>query len=36
VRDAHATLPPGLGCFLVYGEILFDSDLSMFQEAAAR
>lgn len=34
-RDAYDSLPPGLGCFLVYGEFLFDADLSMFQEAAA-
>ena len=34
-RDAHDSLPPGLGCFLVYAEILYDADLSMFQKQAA-
>lgn len=34
-RDSYAPNPPGLGCFLVYWEIMFDSDLSVFQEAAA-
>jgi hypothetical protein len=34
-RDAHGSLPPGLSCFLVYAEILYDSDLSAFQPPAA-
>lgn len=34
-RERHATFPRGLACFLVYWEILFDPDLSMFQAPAA-
>jgi hypothetical protein len=34
-RDQHSTFPGGLACFLVYWEIMFDPDLSMFQPQAA-
>ena len=30
-RERHAGLPPGLGCAMVYWELVFDADLSLFQ-----
>ncbi len=29
-RARHAGLPPGLGCTMVYWELVFDGDLSLF------